>query len=353
MGSAVLAARVFLAGVFIVAGVGKLLDLAGSRKALVGFGVSESFAGVAGTALPLVELATAVALLIRATATVGAVVALVLLVAFVVGITRAMSRGEEPDCHCFGTIHSAPAGRTQVVRNVGLGAVAVFALASGPGSTVNGWISARGASEVVIVLLAVATLGLLALSLVLWRERQHLRLSLSGARRVVSSMPPGLPVGALAPDFSARDLTGETFTLSELRSRRRPVALVFGAPGCGPCSALAPELPRWREAFAGELTIGVVGVGTFVRYQAAAELSGASLHDLYEREPELARENDGLDVILASYRLKATPAAVIVTPEGTIASATVNGRPAIEALLRLAVTRRGGVGLAADRAVIA
>jgi hypothetical protein len=66
---------------------------------------------------------------------------------------------------------------------------------------------------------------------------------------------------------------------------------------------------------------------------------------VYERDPVLAEEADELNGVLAAYRLTATPSAVLVTPEGTIASATVDGRLAIEALIRLAVTRRGAPGL--------
>lgn len=353
MATAVLAARVVLAGIFVAAGVGKLLDLPGSRRALVGFGLSESMAGPAGTLLPVIEIATALALLVRPSATGGAAVALLLLALFIAGIANALSRGEAPDCHCFGRIHSAPASGKEIARNVVLGAVSLFVLVKGPGPTLNGWLSARGAAEAAAVILGIATLTLIALSLDLWRQRQHLRDSMRGLRQVVDAAPPGLPVGSLAPSFSARDLNGDVFTLEDLRAKRRPIVLIFGAPGCGPCAALAPELPRWQKTFGRDLTIAPVGIGAYARYERASSSTGASLQQLYENDADLARELDDLNPVLGAYRLKATPAAVIVTAEGTIASATVDGRPAIKALIRLAAARRGAVGFAAGQAVAA
>src|ERR687894_151430 len=67
----VVLARLLLAGVFLVSGVGKLLDLAGSQQAMRGFGVPDPYAKPAGVALPLGELLVAVLLLSVATAAVG------------------------------------------------------------------------------------------------------------------------------------------------------------------------------------------------------------------------------------------------------------------------------------------
>jgi uncharacterized membrane protein YphA (DoxX/SURF4 family)/thiol-disulfide isomerase/thioredoxin len=349
MGTAILGARVFLAGIFVVAAVGKLVDLPGSRRALGEFGVTESVARYAGTLLPFAELAVAAALLVQPTARWGAAGALVLLAAFVAGIAHALSRGQAPDCHCFGRLHSAPAGRAQIARNTILGAVSIFVIAAGPGPTIDGWIAARTAAELAAVLLGAAALSLLAACLYLWRDRRPFRVAMAGISQ--TGARPGLPVGSLAPDFSTRGIDGEIFTLEELRSKGQPVALVFGSPGCGPCSAIAPDLPRWQETLAGTLTVGIVGVGTYLRYESAADELDVSVKEVYEHDLALAQEVDELNELLVAYRVHATPGAVIVTPEGTIASATVDGRPAIEALIHLTVSRRGAVGLAASQAV--
>jgi uncharacterized membrane protein YphA (DoxX/SURF4 family) len=62
MDSFALVIQLLLAVVFATAGVGKLLDRAGSRTALAAFGVPEAVVPVASVLLPAAELATAVAL---------------------------------------------------------------------------------------------------------------------------------------------------------------------------------------------------------------------------------------------------------------------------------------------------
>ena len=68
MGVALLVARVLLVAVFGVAGVTKLADRAGSKQALVDFGVPASLAAPLGVLLPLAELAVAAALIPTSTA---------------------------------------------------------------------------------------------------------------------------------------------------------------------------------------------------------------------------------------------------------------------------------------------
>ena len=131
MDAALLAARLVLAAVFAVAGAAKLADLAGSRAAVAGFGVPERLAGPAGTALPFAELATAALLLPEATARAGAIAALGLLLAVSAGVSASIARGDAPDCHCFGQLHSEPAGPRTLARNFALALLAGFVVVAG------------------------------------------------------------------------------------------------------------------------------------------------------------------------------------------------------------------------------
>src|SRR3712207_1818636 len=99
MGTALLVARLLLAGVFLVAGLAKLTDRAGSRQGLIGFGIPSALATPLGILLPLAELAVAIALIPISTAWWGALGALALLLLFVVGIGVNLARGRNPDCH--------------------------------------------------------------------------------------------------------------------------------------------------------------------------------------------------------------------------------------------------------------
>ena len=88
------------------------------------FGVPARLATPLGTLLPLAELVVAVALLLPISAWWGGLGALLLLLLFVVGISYNLAQGRQPDCHCFGQLHSAPAGWPTLIRNLVLAAVA-------------------------------------------------------------------------------------------------------------------------------------------------------------------------------------------------------------------------------------
>jgi uncharacterized membrane protein YphA (DoxX/SURF4 family)/thiol-disulfide isomerase/thioredoxin len=279
---ALLLARLALAVVFATAAVAKLLDLSGSRAALTGFGVPAPLAAVGGTLLPLAELAVAIAVVPAPTARWAAVGAVVLLLSFIGAIARSLARGQAPDCHCFGQVHSEPAGGRTLARNLALAALAAGVAAAGPGAGVSAW--------------APAVAVLLGLSLVLWSENRRLVRELRSAPRGASIS--GLPIGSPAPDFA-------------VLPPGRPLALVFTDPGCGPCQTLLPELRRWQQSLAEALTIAVI-----------------------ERD-----EPDGREVADA-YRIRGTPSAVVVSPAGTVASAPAEGSAAIEALIRVSLSGR-------------
>src|SRR2546430_2848545 len=134
MGIVLLLARLVLTSVFVVAGLTKLADLAGSRQAVRDFGVPARLTTPLGLLLPLAELAVAIALLLPATAWWGALGALALLLLFVGGIGYNLAPGRHPQWHCFGPLHSAPAGWPTLIPNLGLTAVAGVLVVFGWGS---------------------------------------------------------------------------------------------------------------------------------------------------------------------------------------------------------------------------
>ena len=131
----VLGVRLVLAAVFAVAGTGKLLDAAGTRGALEGFGVPRRAARLAGPVLPVAELAIAAGLLVPASAWWSALAAAGLLAVFMAAIGVSMARGAAPDCHCFGRLHSAPVSWRTQVRNGVLAAAGGVAVLAGRGAS--------------------------------------------------------------------------------------------------------------------------------------------------------------------------------------------------------------------------
>lgn len=336
----ILAARILLAVVFVTAAVGKLIDLRGSREAVAGFGVPDMLAPALGSLLPFFELAAAIALVFRPSARWGALLALVLLLAFIAGMANALRQGEAPDCHCFGAIHSAPVSWRQLLRNGFLAAVAVLVVGWGSGPAVDSWIAARGAAELVAVAAGIAAVVLLAVAIQQWLVIRRLRAELLEAQQ--AGGVDGLRVGSQAPNFELAEADGATISLGALQARGLPVLLVFMSAGCGPCEAYLPELERLRTTVADRLTIGLVGKGTIDRYAGArdARPDGLTLPDARAEDEILNRDLASLVEVFNAYRLVATPSAVVVSPEGTIASATVDGHPAIEALIRLTLDER-------------
>src|ERR687893_1767142 len=158
MESFLLVARLLLVLVFLVAGVAKLVDRAGSRQAVVDFGVPAALASTLGILLPLTELAVAAALIPTSTAWWGAVGALVLLLLFVVGIGVNLARGRKPECHCFGQLHSEPAGWNTLVRNGILAAVAGFVVwqgYDGAGLSAVAWLAGLSTAQVVSLVIGI------------------------------------------------------------------------------------------------------------------------------------------------------------------------------------------------------
>ncbi|MFV2084362.1 MauE/DoxX family redox-associated membrane protein [Micromonospora sp. LOL_021] len=126
------AVRLALAAVWLFAGGSKVTDLAGSGRAVNAYQVFPyDLAMVIGAALPFVELALGVLLLIGLATRLCAVVSAGLLVVFIAGITSAWVRGLRIDCGCFGVGGELAAGQTpaygpEIARDLAFLALAGF-----------------------------------------------------------------------------------------------------------------------------------------------------------------------------------------------------------------------------------
>lgn len=357
-----LIARIVLAVTFLVSSIGKFLDLKGSRKAMRDFGLPEPLAGPAAIGLPIVELITALLLIPTSTAWWGAILSFLLLAVFVGGIAYNMSQGRAPDCHCFGQIHSEPAGPRTLIRNGLLAAVAVFIILFGTdrwsfshgnaGMSLLGWMGDLSTFEIIATILfialiaAVAGIGYVLVHLLGQNGRVLLRLDAieaaqqNGAAAGLAAAPaaaggapaPGLPVGTAAPAFKLEGLFGETQTLDAIRSNGLPTMLLFTDPTCGPCNALLPDVGKWQRESVGKLNIAVITSGSAEDNKAKVAEHGISTVLLQQNR---SVSND--------YKAVGTPSAVLIDRTGKIASPVSGGGEAIRQLLASAT------GLAAAR----
>jgi len=339
-----LIARLLLAGVFLVAGAAKLRDRDGSQRAVVEFGLPSALAAPLGLLLPLAELAVAATLIPTSTAWWGAVGALALLGLFVGGIGINLARGRQPDCHCFGQLHSAPAGWKTLGRNAVFAAVAVFILWAGfdgAGSSAVAWLGALSSAQLAVLVGGLMVLCLIATQwwflLHLLRQNGRLlgrlealesSLEVGGAvpsQNGAAEAPPhaaGLPVGSQAPDLSLRSLHGETLTLDSLRAAGKQVMLLFTDPNCGPCNALLPEVGRWQAEHSEKLTVALISRGEVEENRTKAQ-EHALQNILLQEDWEVSER----------YQVGGTPSAVLVGPEGKVNSSVASGPDAIRGLV--------------------
>jgi thiol-disulfide isomerase/thioredoxin len=333
-------ARILLAAVFVVAAVTKLADLDGARRAVRDFGAPERLGRVLAPALVVAELAVAGLLIPGSTAVVGAAGALALLLLFVVAIAVSLARGRTPDCHCFGSLHSAPAGPATLARNGALAAVAGFALVGSLAETPEGafeWVGPLTGSEALALGLGVALAVFMAAGVtafltllrsygrVLVRvERLEGVLAEAGYELDELEAEPelGLERGTAAPAFQLAGTTGEKVTLDGLLARRRPLLLLFTSPGCGPCETLLPDVANWQSAHADRLSVAVFEDGPPAAARATAERFGL--------EDVLA---DPGGQVYNSYEASGTPGAVLIASDGTVASGLATGPTRIAELV--------------------
>jgi peroxiredoxin/uncharacterized membrane protein YphA (DoxX/SURF4 family) len=349
MDALLLAARLILAAVFVVSGISKLFDLSGSQAAMRSFGVPERFTRAGGVALPIAELVIAVLLIPATTARWGALLALILLVVFVVGISYSLSRGRKFDCHCFGQLTTSEIGPQTLIRNAALAVLAAFVAFSGfatnnPGPGLTDVFRGLGAFE--WVMLAIGVILLAALAGVSWllvhllgqNGRLLVRLDrIEAALEDADIEIPeddeddedeeeeGLAFGAPAPAFSLSGLYGETMTLDALRAAEKPVLLIFTDPACGPCNAMMGDVGKWQRDLSEKLTIAVITRGSLEDNRNKAKQYNLT-HVLMQQANEVAD----------AYQTYGTPTAVLVRPDGTIGSAAAGGAQEIRKLLKQA-----------------
>lgn len=272
-----------------------------------------------------------------------------LLVAFIARIGYNLARGRTPDCHYFGQIHSAPAGWPTIARNTALAAVALVIIVAGwndPGASTVAWLgdlSGVGVALVgggIVALAVLAGLTWVVVNLISQNGRLLLRVEAieaalasgggTSSDRPAAATPAvnstaasaGLPVGTPAAAFSLPDLNGTPVSLDTLRVGGLPLLLLFTDPTCGPCNEVMRGVGRWERAFTGRLAIAVLSHGS-----RDANLAKQIEHGLTNVliQPDRA--------IAIAYRVRGTPAAVLVSADGTIGVSVAGGFDAVRALL--------------------
>lgn len=280
--------RCLLASVTLIAAVGKMADMTGTRQAMADFGVPARMVGWSSRALPLTELALALALLVDPLSQLAGLGLSLLMLAFSLGLINLLRQDKRPPCHCFGAVHSAPVGKDTVLRALLLALLAgvsaclpVFRLSQHPFKIGFGMLLVLGGTGAAI--------------------RHRKRLGADATRLLVGQRLPAL---RLSSNRWLEDL---------LRSSDRTVLLILSAQ-CGPCKALEASLAEWKLTLSGRLNLLPV-------YLEGAEAE----HLLESRQFKLLKSP--------------TPGAMLVDRRGFLLHPQVSGADEIEALIRMSLSQ--------------
>ena len=251
---------------------------------------------------PWLEVAVGVGLLLAtgAALVVVAVLTLMLFVAYLLLVVRAVRRPEPVDCGCFGALGDSEVTPMTVWRNVLLVVAALLAVVAG---LQGGGLAGSLGDEGVLAWVASAALTAAIAVLVAYRA--------PGTR--APAAPPVEADGGYerveTPRAQVLSQRGELVLLAH-ETMTSALLLVFLNPGCGPCERIGPDLARWAEELH-PVTLRAVVTATPAVVESYTYFEGLAYYDPFG----IARAAFGVG----------TPAAVLLGTDGLLAGGPVQG----------------------------
>lgn len=128
--AAIVVARLLVAGMFLWAGVPKILDPAVFAQDIANYQlVPDATIAYLAVIVPVIEIVVAVALVAGVEARGAALLAGAMLVVFAAAMIQAMVRDIDLSCGCFGSTTESEVGWGSVARNLGLTAACLLVVA--------------------------------------------------------------------------------------------------------------------------------------------------------------------------------------------------------------------------------
>ena len=330
------AGAIVLGIIFVVSGLSKLRDLAGTQRAIREFGIPGPYAGKLGPLLPAVELLAAGVILLPRTQLAGAIIALGLLLIFSTAIAINLWLQRTPECRCFGQLDSGPISYWTLARNGGLmtlaASVAAYRLLDPTAFTDPPAIAA---------LLAGTLGGLLAFVAFGFNPLRHpakqpsapvasgpdesiALVSASHGDRLAEGNSSSIRAsnGVIAPPFELPDTAGEMVSLESLLQGGRTALLLFIDPDCDVCESMLPEILAWESAHASHITVQIISVGTEAENRPKQQRFGI---------PRILIQEDW--EVADAYGSESVPDAVLVLPDGRVDGRIASGPEEIRQLL--------------------
>ncbi len=327
--------RCFLACVFGLAGAAKLFDRDGAERAFAEFGTPEVLRRPMYYLLPAAEISIAVSLLFVGSSWFAAIGALCLLAVFTLGMVFQMAKGNSPDCHCFGQIHSEPVGITSILRNLGFAVLAIILIASG--RTAQGFDLVNSNRDVMVFVVGIAVISLLVAVVFFLKKISDQQTEIirriellevvsqhegSVERESVTHPHDGLPIGGHFPDFELYDVNANLISSEAIKAQHLPTLFFFVSPTCNPCKAMLPDIDGWRKELLGKVNFLFLSTG-----KAQENIDKFGNDPL--RPVLLQSEREVADAVKAQW----TPTAVLMDANGRVASHAAAGDAAIRKLV--------------------
>ena len=307
-----------VAVVLLWSAVGKLRDPGGAAEGFTALRVPGAFARpwMIG-AHPWVEVALAALLLVgpnwlRVSAAVGV---LGLMLAYLALVARAVRRGDDVDCACFGAWGPGRVTTRTVWRNAWLVVLAALSLWAALGG--QSWLAEVAGSEsgswVVALGAALLTGGLVVAGQVGEAASESSRPAYAAGDEDLGDY-----LRVRTPAVPVRLADGTTRTLRQL-SESRAQLLLFVSEGCSSCVAIIAAVPEWRTAMP-QIDIRLV-------VHAAAPFSHLTSTD----EPQTIHDSDAW--LRETFDTRAMPSALLLGVDGHLAGGPVSGRDEVPAFV--------------------
>jgi uncharacterized membrane protein YphA (DoxX/SURF4 family)/thiol-disulfide isomerase/thioredoxin len=324
-------ATLILAAMFMVAGIKAFTGRKAYLAMLSEFGVPAALRRQVAVTLTVCELLIGTTLPIPFFNNAAAVAALCLLGCYTCVIAYALISGKRPNCNCFGQLSQKPISPTTLLRN------AVFMLLS---ALIVWREDARVAklgldisTSAVLVGGIIVVQAWLLLHLLMQNGRLFLKIDTiemqlkaagfdNWAPNANMAEHNGLPIGSLAPDFAIESaFDGKRTLFSRVRDSDMLTVLIFSDAACGPCKDMLPQVARWSRQYGAVLKLLII-----------TTMSDKPAADLYGQLADITYIQNARDAA-ALYDAAATPSAVIVSREGSVASTLALGENQIRDLI--------------------
>lgn len=271
--------------------------------------------------VPIVELTVGLVLLFAPGLVrfIGAVVATALFLAFSFYVTRAVLRGVEVACECFGSASHDPIDRFTVTRNFTLVVAGAIAISAGADSNSLVTSITPFALALLATVLLIAALGISAVAQ--HRHIKRLRAIINQNADHYRRESDDPLTGSRIPDAELVDVDGVTKRLAEIGKGRRAVLLIFSKAGCGDCARIARSLPDWERRL-GDVVLPII-----------ATSSSPGL--LFTENPEFVGHTYfGASAARRALGIRTLPTAVLLAADGSsVATEVVEGSSAIADLV--------------------